>query len=361
MVTGWAGERRLQVTSPRGIRTVTADAVVLATGARERPRPARLVPGDRPDGVYTTGQLQNLVHLHHASVGSRALIVGAELVSWSAVLTLREAGCATVGMVSGYPRVGGVRGVPAAGQGADRRAGVDPQPGRRHRRQGPRARRGGGEHRNRQRAPRSTATPWCSPATGSPTTNWPAPAASRWTPRRAGPSSTRPADQQPGVFAVGNLLHPGRHRRRRRAGRSPCGRRGEPVGWNVATSRRRPSASAPRRRFRWVAPQLVSARGRRRGQRRSAVLGRRVPQAAEAAGGAGRQDAGDETHAVARRAGPGVPGAVVAGGRRRPRGRRRHRLLRLILLACGPPRAGDSSAYFSQIRCRYFPSARGRI
>ena len=103
MVTSWVGERRLQVSSPRGIRTVTADAVVLATGARERPRPARLVPGDRPDGVYTTGQLQNLV-LHHAYGGSRALIVGAELVSWSAVLTLREAGCATAGMVSGYPR-----------------------------------------------------------------------------------------------------------------------------------------------------------------------------------------------------------------------------------------------------------------
>ncbi len=103
MVTNWVGERRLQVTSPRGIRTVTADAVVLATGARERPRPARLVPGDRPDGVYTTGQLQNLA-LHHAHIGSRALIVGAELVSWSAVLTLREAGCATAGMVSGYPR-----------------------------------------------------------------------------------------------------------------------------------------------------------------------------------------------------------------------------------------------------------------
>jgi thioredoxin reductase len=104
MVTGWAGERALRITSPRGLRTVTADAVVLATGARERPRPARLIPGDRPDGVFTTGQLQNLVHLHHAKVGSRALVVGAELVSWSAVLTLRESGCATVGMVSGYPR-----------------------------------------------------------------------------------------------------------------------------------------------------------------------------------------------------------------------------------------------------------------
>lgn len=104
MVTGWSGERLLQVTTPRGVRTVSADAVVLATGARERPRPARLIPGDRPDGVYTTGQLQNLVHLHHAKVGTRALIVGAELVSWSAVLTLREAGCSTVAMVSEYPK-----------------------------------------------------------------------------------------------------------------------------------------------------------------------------------------------------------------------------------------------------------------
>jgi thioredoxin reductase len=102
MVTGWAGERRLQVTSPRGRREVHADAVVLATGARERPRPARLIPGDRPDGVYTTGQLQNLVHLHHADVGRRAVVVGAELVSWSAVLTLREAGCATVAMTTSY-------------------------------------------------------------------------------------------------------------------------------------------------------------------------------------------------------------------------------------------------------------------
>ncbi len=104
MVTGWAGERALEITSPRGRRTVTADAVILATGARERPRPARLIPGDRPDGVYTTGQLQSLVHLHHRAVGSRAVVIGAELVSWSAVLTLREAGCRTVLMTSEFAK-----------------------------------------------------------------------------------------------------------------------------------------------------------------------------------------------------------------------------------------------------------------
>lgn len=103
-VTGWAGDREVEVTSPQGRYRVRAKAIVLATGARERPRPARLIPGDRPSGVYTTGQLQNLVHLHHCTVGRRAVVVGAELVSWSAVLTLREAGCATALMVSRYPR-----------------------------------------------------------------------------------------------------------------------------------------------------------------------------------------------------------------------------------------------------------------
>ena len=58
MVTGWAGDRSLLVTSPQGRRQIDARAVILATGARERPRSARLVPGDRPDGVFTTGQLQ---------------------------------------------------------------------------------------------------------------------------------------------------------------------------------------------------------------------------------------------------------------------------------------------------------------
>lgn len=103
-VTGWGTGTALEVTTPQGLLTVDAGAVVLATGARERPRTARRVPGDRPGGVYTTGQLQNLVHLHHQKVGRRAVVVGAELVSWSAVLTLREAGCRTVLMTSEYPK-----------------------------------------------------------------------------------------------------------------------------------------------------------------------------------------------------------------------------------------------------------------
>ena len=100
MMTSWVDDHTAAVTSPQGRYEISAPAIILATGARERPRSARLVAGDRPAGVFTTGSLQNLVHLHHGSPGSKALVVGTELVSWSAVLTLREAGCETVAMIT---------------------------------------------------------------------------------------------------------------------------------------------------------------------------------------------------------------------------------------------------------------------
>ena len=114
-VTGWAADRSLLVTSPQGRRRIDARALVLATGARERPRSARLVPGDRPDGVFTTGQLQNHVHLQQ-EVGTSAVIVGAEMVSWSAVLTLRAAGCRASLMTTEYGRPETYAAITAAGR-----------------------------------------------------------------------------------------------------------------------------------------------------------------------------------------------------------------------------------------------------
>jgi thioredoxin reductase len=105
MVTGWSADGDLVVTSPRGREVLHADAVVLATGCRERPRAARLVPGSRPlDGVMTTGLLQQRVFLHGERIGGRALIVGAEHVSFSAVLTLAHAKARVIGMTTELPR-----------------------------------------------------------------------------------------------------------------------------------------------------------------------------------------------------------------------------------------------------------------
>lgn len=99
-VTGWSGPTMLETTSPSGLETISARAVVLATGARERPRSARLVSGARVPGVWTTGQLQQAVYLFGQQVGARAVIVGAEHVSFSAAVTLHHAGVEVVAMTT---------------------------------------------------------------------------------------------------------------------------------------------------------------------------------------------------------------------------------------------------------------------
>jgi thioredoxin reductase len=101
-VTGWSAPDRLLTTSPAGLEEIETGAVILATGCRERPRAARLVPGTRPAGVFTTGSLQQFVNIYRLPVGKRALIVGAEHVSFSAVLTLAHAGTEIVGMVTDH-------------------------------------------------------------------------------------------------------------------------------------------------------------------------------------------------------------------------------------------------------------------
>src|SRR5215467_6202058 len=109
-VTGWGGLSgaggcyRVTLTSAAGLDTVDARAVLLATGCRERPRTARLVPGDRPPGVMTTGELQRRVYLGGQRLPGRALVVGAEHVSFAAVVTLAHAGAEVVALVTDRPR-----------------------------------------------------------------------------------------------------------------------------------------------------------------------------------------------------------------------------------------------------------------
>ncbi|MBI5840175.1 MAG: FAD-dependent oxidoreductase [Chloroflexi bacterium] len=86
-----ARSRKLSFTSPNGLGEIETQTVLLATGVRERPRSARLIPGTRPQGIFTTGSLQRFVHQEHLTVGKRAVIIGAELVSLSALMTLVHA------------------------------------------------------------------------------------------------------------------------------------------------------------------------------------------------------------------------------------------------------------------------------
>lgn len=59
-----------------GIVYYRAKAVVLAMGCREKPRPAIMLPGERPAGVYTAGLVQRLINIDGFVPGKEAVILG---------------------------------------------------------------------------------------------------------------------------------------------------------------------------------------------------------------------------------------------------------------------------------------------
>ena len=95
----------VQVATPNGPATLKAQRLLLALGTRESPRAARLVSGNRPWGVVTTGALQQLVYLARLRPFERAVIVGSELVSFSNLLTMRHARIRPLAVVEEEPRI----------------------------------------------------------------------------------------------------------------------------------------------------------------------------------------------------------------------------------------------------------------
>ena len=104
-VTALAPHGLLQVASPDGVLTVQARRVLLAAGARETPRAARLLSGDRPLGVLNTGALQAALYLQHLEPGfSRPIIVGTELVALSAIWTCLRHGMRPAAIIDSADR-----------------------------------------------------------------------------------------------------------------------------------------------------------------------------------------------------------------------------------------------------------------
>ncbi len=89
----------LRLSTPDGVDTIAARAILLATGTRETPRAARLVSGARPWGVTTTGAFQEIVYTGGRPPFVQPVIVGAEWVGFSNLLTARHAGVRPVAII----------------------------------------------------------------------------------------------------------------------------------------------------------------------------------------------------------------------------------------------------------------------
>lgn len=95
----------VEATSDTGPVTLSARAILLATGVRETSRAARLIGGEKPGGVISTGALQGMVYLNRQRPFRQPVILGTELVAFSALLTCRHAGIRPIAMIEPGQRI----------------------------------------------------------------------------------------------------------------------------------------------------------------------------------------------------------------------------------------------------------------
>lgn len=96
---------QVSVTSDSGPSEIKAKLVLIATGVRESSRVQRLIGGDKPGGVLATGALQDMVYIEGRRPFRKPVILGTELVSFSAIMTCAHAGIRPLAMIEPNPIV----------------------------------------------------------------------------------------------------------------------------------------------------------------------------------------------------------------------------------------------------------------
>ncbi len=82
----------LTFSTPNGIKQYKPTCTLLALGARETPRSDRLVSGTRSPDIITTGALQRFTYLQEIKPFDKAVVIGSEIVSFSALMSAKHAG-----------------------------------------------------------------------------------------------------------------------------------------------------------------------------------------------------------------------------------------------------------------------------
>jgi len=77
MVTDITPEKVITaMSSAKGIEKISAKAIILAMGCRERPRGALNIPGNRPAGIFSAGTAQKYVNMMGYMPGKNVVILG---------------------------------------------------------------------------------------------------------------------------------------------------------------------------------------------------------------------------------------------------------------------------------------------
>jgi NADPH-dependent 2,4-dienoyl-CoA reductase/sulfur reductase-like enzyme len=95
-------------TKKDGYREMHAEAIIVATGCRERTRENLGVAGTRPAGVFMAGQAQNLVNLGGYRIGRKVLIQGSGDIGLIMARRLSIEGYEVVGVLERLPYLSGL-------------------------------------------------------------------------------------------------------------------------------------------------------------------------------------------------------------------------------------------------------------
>ncbi len=96
---------QLELSTSDGVQMLQAKKIIICTGIRETPRAKRLVSGQRPLGIMTTGALQSMIYLKHKRPFKNPIIIGTELLSFSSLLSCRYAGIQPIAMLEQNSRI----------------------------------------------------------------------------------------------------------------------------------------------------------------------------------------------------------------------------------------------------------------
>lgn len=96
------------VSSANGYEALSAKAVVLAMGCRERTRGAIAIPGTRPAGVFTAGTAQRYLNIEGYMVGKRVVILGSGDIGLIMARRMTLEGAKVLACVEVMPYSGGL-------------------------------------------------------------------------------------------------------------------------------------------------------------------------------------------------------------------------------------------------------------
>lgn len=108
MVVRLLPDRRMAVSSEKGLTYLSPKAIILAMGCRERTREALCIPGTRPAGIFTAGTAQRYVNVEGYIPGKEVVILGSGDIGMIMARRLTLEGVKVKAVVEVLPYIGGL-------------------------------------------------------------------------------------------------------------------------------------------------------------------------------------------------------------------------------------------------------------